>query len=138
MEMTMFNRYLKEGKAKGFDNVFYIVQCPYTSYEWWQLMLRDTHQVISTSPTKDGILANVEMMVKKYKTPDNIYSAMSKTDYQLNPTTIQQRKELAKEYEFMLPEINRVANKAVQGTNEKSVPMKIKFKRVTPIQTLAF
>lgn len=138
MNTNIFNRYLSNGKAKGFENVFYIVQCPYVTHEWWLLLLRETHQVVSTSPTKAGILSNVEMMVNKYKTPDNIYKAMLKTDYQLNPTTIAQRVELSKEYEFMIPEINRVVQRAVQKTNNKAVPMKIKFKKVAPIQTLAF
>ncbi len=110
MNMKFMNQYLKDGKAKGMENTFYIIQCPYTSQEWWQLLLRETHQVVSTSPTKAGILENVQMMVKKYKTSDNVIKAMSKTDYQLNPNTIEQRKELYKVYECLIPESSNVRN----------------------------
>ena len=137
--MNLFNKYLNDGKAKDFSNVFYVVQCPYVSHEWWQLLLVETHQVISTSPTKAGILQNVEMMVKKYKNADTILEVMKKTDYQINPITLEQRKELYKHYEFMLPEVNSAVKRAVHEVNNvPSTPIKVKFKRVQPVRTLSF
>ena len=138
MELKMMNQYLKDGRVKNMENVFYIVQCPYVSQEWWLLLLRDTHQVVSTSPTKAGILENVQQMVKKYKTSDNIYNAMSKTEYKINPNTIAQRKELYKVYECLLPEVERAVRLASKEVNTTGVPMKVKFKKVTPFKALAF
>lgn len=138
MEMKFVNKYLKDGKAKGMENTFYVVKCPYVTHEWWLLLLRDTHQVVSTSSSKSGILENAQMMVRKYKTSDNIYKAMSKTEYKLNPSTIEQRKELSKVYEFMLPEVEKAVRLAVQETNNKAVPIKVKFKKVTPFKALSF
>lgn len=136
--MEMMNQYLRSGKAKHMENTFYIIPCPFVQYEWWLLVLKDTHQVVSTSPTKAGILENVQMMVKKYKTSDTIYKAMSKTDYQLNPNTIALRVELSKVYEHLLPEVENAVRLAVKETNTKAVPMKIKFKKVTPFKALAY
>lgn len=138
MNMKFMNQYLKDGKAKGMENTFYIIQCPYTSQEWWQLLLRETHQVVSTSPTKAGILENVQMMVKKYKTSDNVIKAMSKTDYQLNPNTIEQRKELYKVYECLIPEVENAVRLATKEVNNTGVPIKVKFKKVTPFKALSF
>ena len=138
MNMKFMNQYLKDGKATGMENTFDIIHCPYTSQEWWQLLLRETHQVVSTSPTKAGILENVQMMVKKYKTSDNVIKAMSKTDYQLNPNAIEQRKELYKVYECLIPEVENAVRLATKEVNNTGVPMKVKFKKVTPFKALAF
>lgn len=136
--MVNFNKYLNDGRAKGMENTFYVIQCPYVSHEWWLLVLKETHQVVSTSPTKAGILENVQMMVKKYKTADVILKAMSKTDYQLNPNTIAQRKELAKVYECLIPEVENAVRLATKESNTQAVPMKIKFKKVTPFKALSY
>lgn len=136
--MDFMNQYLKEGKAKGMENTFYIVQCPHVSHEWWLLLLVDTHQVVSTSSTKAGILANVQMMVKKYKTSDNIYKAMSKTDFHPNPNAIEQRKELYKIYEYLLPEVESAVRLATKEVNQKGTPMKLKFKKAVPFKALSY
>ncbi len=51
---------------------------------------------------------------------------------------IEQRKELYKVYECLIPEVENAVRLATKEVNNTGVPMKVKFKKVTPFKALAF
>lgn len=109
---------LKSHKARGLENTFYIVDLSTPTNSWWQLRLIDTHQVISTNKTKEGILDSIYRMTKRYKTRSRILTVMKATDYQINDMTLVQRKEEYKTHEYLLEEVEDTVRRAMESVNE--------------------
>ena len=78
------------GISRMFENVFYIIRTDLSHL--FQLALVDTHQVISTSATLDGILDNMLSICKKYKDPITLYRTMNNCSYVYSDSTIGFRK----------------------------------------------
>ena len=109
---------LKSHKARGLENTFYIVDLSTPTNSWWQLRLIDTHQVISTNGTKEGILDSIYRITKRYKTRSRILTVMKATDYQINDITLVQRKEEYKTHQYLLEEVEETVKKAMESVNE--------------------
>lgn len=82
-----------------FENVFYIIHTDLSHL--FQLALVDTHQVISTSTTLEGILDNMLSICRKYKDPITLYRTMNNCAYLYSDATIGFRKNyLLTEHRF--------------------------------------
>lgn len=81
---------MKWGISSMFSNVFYIIKPEGSNL--FQLALVDTHQVISTSPSLEGVLDNMITICKRYKDPITLYRVMNNCTYIYSDTTIGSRK----------------------------------------------